>query len=82
MNGIQFLHAPTETLADDNDVPRSVVETLVQTTRAGTAPLQRYAKLPVKAHPKGLDALLPAVWNANRAREQHARYLKGFKPGR
>ena len=25
-----------------------------------TAALQRYAKLPVKAHPKGLDALLPA----------------------
>lgn len=30
---------------NDNDVPRSVVETLVETTRAGTAPLQRYARL-------------------------------------
>jgi len=30
---------------NDNDVPRSVVETLIETTRAGTAPLQRYAKL-------------------------------------
>jgi oligoendopeptidase F len=29
----------------DNNVPRSVVETLISTTRAGTAPLQRYAKL-------------------------------------
>ncbi|GAA0744632.1 oligoendopeptidase F [Ideonella azotifigens] len=29
----------------DNNVPRSVVETLVATTRAGTAPLQRYARL-------------------------------------
>ena len=29
----------------DNNVPRSVIETLVETTRAGTAPLQRYAKL-------------------------------------
>ncbi|HEY9239366.1 MAG TPA: M3 family oligoendopeptidase, partial [Burkholderiaceae bacterium] len=28
-----------------NDVPRSVVETLIATTRAGTAPLQRYVKL-------------------------------------
>jgi oligoendopeptidase F len=30
---------------DDNNIPRSVVETLVQTTRAGTGPLQRYAQL-------------------------------------
>ena len=30
---------------EDDAVPRSVVETLVATTRAGTAPLQRYAKL-------------------------------------
>lgn len=30
---------------NDNAVPRSVVETLVETTRAGTAPLQRYARL-------------------------------------
>ncbi len=29
----------------ENNVPRSVVETLISTTRAGTAPLQRYAKL-------------------------------------
>jgi len=29
----------------DHDVPRSVVETLIATTRAGTAPLQRYARL-------------------------------------
>jgi oligoendopeptidase F len=30
---------------NDNNVPRSVVDTLVETTRAGTAPLQRYMKL-------------------------------------
>jgi len=30
---------------NDNAVPRSVVETLVDATRAGTAPLQRYARL-------------------------------------
>ncbi|MEO7243568.1 MAG: oligoendopeptidase F [Rubrivivax sp.] len=30
---------------DDNAIPRAVVETLVQTTRAGTGPLQRYARL-------------------------------------
>jgi oligoendopeptidase F len=30
---------------DTNAVPRGVVETLVSATRAGTAPLQRYAKL-------------------------------------
>ncbi|MES2993633.1 MAG: oligoendopeptidase F [Pseudomonadota bacterium] len=30
---------------NDNNVPRSVVETLIEATRAGTAPLQRYVKL-------------------------------------
>jgi oligoendopeptidase F len=30
---------------EGNNIPRGVVETLVQTTRAGTAPLQRYAQL-------------------------------------
>jgi len=30
---------------DGNDIPTSVVETLVETTRAGTAPLQRYMRL-------------------------------------
>jgi oligoendopeptidase F len=30
---------------NDNDVPRSVVETLIEATRAGTAPLQRYLRL-------------------------------------
>lgn len=30
---------------DAYNVPRSVVETLIETTRAGTAPLQRYARL-------------------------------------
>jgi len=30
---------------DDNNVPTSVVENLVKTTRAGSKPLQRYAKL-------------------------------------
>ena len=30
---------------NDNDVPRSVVDTLIATARAGTAPLQRYARL-------------------------------------
>lgn len=39
---------------DGNAIPRSVVETLVQTTRAGTAPLQRYAKLRKKL--LGLDS--------------------------
>jgi oligoendopeptidase F len=38
----------------DDAVPRSVVETLVETTRAGTAPLQRYAKLRKKL--LGLDS--------------------------
>jgi oligoendopeptidase F len=30
---------------NDNNVPRSVVETLIEATRAGTAPLRRYVKL-------------------------------------
>jgi oligoendopeptidase F len=30
---------------DSNAIPRSVVETLIDATRAGTAPLQRYARL-------------------------------------
>jgi len=30
---------------DGNHIPRAVVETLIETTRAGTAPLQRYAQL-------------------------------------
>jgi oligoendopeptidase F len=30
---------------DGNAIPRAVVETLIETTRAGTGPLQRYAKL-------------------------------------
>lgn len=38
----------------DNNVPRSVVETLIATTRAGTGPLQRYAKLRKKL--LGLDS--------------------------
>jgi len=33
---------------DGNNIPRPVVETLVETTRAGTAPLQRYLKLKKK----------------------------------
>jgi oligoendopeptidase F len=33
---------------DGNNIPRSVVETLIETTRAGTAPLQRYLKLKKK----------------------------------
>jgi oligoendopeptidase F len=43
----QARHYPS-TLAsalDGNDIPLSVVETLVETTRAGTAPLQRYMRL-------------------------------------
>lgn len=34
-----------EAALDDDAVPRSVVETLIDTTKAGTGPLQRYAKL-------------------------------------
>lgn len=34
-----------EAALEDNNIPVSVVETLVATTRAGTAPLQRYVKL-------------------------------------
>ncbi len=34
-----------EAAIDGNAIPASVVETLVNTTRAGTAPLQRYVKL-------------------------------------
>lgn len=34
-----------EAALNDNNVPRSVVDTLVETARAGTAPLQRYMKL-------------------------------------
>ncbi|WP_425261468.1 oligoendopeptidase F [Rubrivivax sp. RP6-9] len=37
-----------------NDVPRSVVEALIEATRAGTAPLQRYARLRKKL--LGLDS--------------------------
>ncbi|MBC8057230.1 MAG: oligoendopeptidase F [Rhizobiales bacterium] len=37
----------------DDDVPRSVIETLIEATRAGTAPLQRYARLRKKL--MGLD---------------------------
>ena len=33
---------------DGNNIPRSVVETLIETTRAGTAPLQRYLRLKKK----------------------------------
>ncbi|MES2957483.1 MAG: oligoendopeptidase F [Pseudomonadota bacterium] len=33
---------------DGNNIPRSVVETLVETTRSGTAPLQRYLRLKKK----------------------------------
>ena len=39
-------HATTlDAALDENAVPRAVVETLIEATRAGTAPLQRYAKL-------------------------------------
>jgi len=39
-------HASTlDSALDGNAVPRAVVETLVEATRAGTAPLQRYARL-------------------------------------
>jgi oligoendopeptidase F len=48
-------HATTLDAALSNDnVPRSVVETLIETTRAGTAPLQRYARLRKKL--LGLDS--------------------------
>lgn len=48
---------------DDNNIPRAVVETLVKTTREGTAPLQRYVRLRKRLlglgeyHP--YDAFLP-----------------------
>jgi oligoendopeptidase F len=42
---------------ETNNIPRSVVETLVQTTRAGTAPLQRYLRLKQKL--LGLQAFHP-----------------------
>lgn len=39
-------HATTlDAALNENAVPRSVVETLIETTRAGTAPLQRYTRL-------------------------------------
>jgi oligoendopeptidase F len=45
--GAQSRSYPTTLAAalDGNDVPGAVVETLVETTRAGTAPLQRYLRL-------------------------------------
>ena len=43
-----------EAALDDNHIPPSVVETLVQTVRAGTAPLQRYVRLRQKL--LGLDS--------------------------
>ncbi len=43
-----------EAALDSNAVPVSVLETLINTTRAGTAPLQRYAKLRKKL--LGLDS--------------------------
>ena len=43
-----------EAALDDNDIPPGVVETLVQTVRAGTAPLQRYVRLRQKL--LGLDS--------------------------
>lgn len=42
---------------DGNAIPRSVVETLVQATRAGTAPLQRYLRLRKKL--LGVDSYHP-----------------------
>ncbi len=48
-------HATTlDAALNENAVPRSVVETLIETTRAGTAPLQRYARLRKKL--LGLDS--------------------------
>jgi oligoendopeptidase F len=48
-------HATTlDAALSDNAVPRSVVETLIETARAGTAPLQRYARLRKKL--LGLDS--------------------------
>ena len=40
--------ATLDAALDGNNVPRAVVETLVDTTRAGTAPLQRYLRLKKK----------------------------------
>lgn len=40
--------ATLDAALDGNNVPRAVVETLVETTRAGTAPLQRYLRLKKK----------------------------------
>lgn len=48
-------HATTlDAALDENNVPRSVVETLIETTRAGTGPLQRYERLRKKL--LGLDS--------------------------
>jgi oligoendopeptidase F len=38
-------HSTLEAAVDGNAIPASVVETLISTTRAGTAPLQRYLRL-------------------------------------
>lgn len=46
-----------EAALDDNAIPVAVVETLVQTARAGTAPLQRYARL--RRRLLGLDSYHP-----------------------
>ena len=40
--------ATLDAALDGNNIPRAVVETLVETTRAGTAPLQRYLRLKKK----------------------------------
>jgi oligoendopeptidase F len=43
----QARHFPTtlDAALDENNIPRAVVDTLIEATRAGTAPLQRYARL-------------------------------------
>jgi oligoendopeptidase F len=64
---------------DGNAIPRAVVEALVEATRAGTAPFQRYARLRRKLlglasyHP--YDAFMPIYQSAKRYPFEEARDL-------
>jgi oligoendopeptidase F len=64
---------------DDNAIPRGVVETLVDATRSGTAPFQRYARLRQKLlglasyHP--YDSFMPIYRSTKRYPFEQAREL-------
>jgi oligoendopeptidase F len=64
---------------NDNNVPRSVVETLVETTRAGTGPLQRYARLRKKLMGLGeyhlYDSFMPLFASSQKYPYARARAL-------